>query len=73
MSIDTGTIPSHVRPELVVDFDFIRPAAEGIDPYSALKRLHGGPDFSIKPGAAVRTGTGIVPGVLSLPLSWRLQ
>lgn len=32
-----------------------------------LKRI---PDFWIKPGAAVRTGSGIVHSVLSLPLAW---
>ena len=32
-----------------------------------LKRI---PDFAVKPGAKVRTGSGIVHSVLSLPLAW---
>ena len=35
--------PAHVAPELVVDFDFMRPGPEGSDPFEAWSRLHGLP------------------------------
>ena len=35
--------PSHVAPQLVVDFDFMRPGPEGSDPFEAWTRLHGLP------------------------------
>jgi cytochrome P450 len=35
--------PAHVPPELVVDFDFMRPGPEGGDPFEAWSRLHGLP------------------------------
>jgi len=35
--------PSHVPPELVVDFDFMRPGPEGGDPFEAWSRLLGLP------------------------------
>lgn len=35
--------PAHVLPELVVDFDFMRPGPEGSDPFEAWTRLHGLP------------------------------
>jgi cytochrome P450 len=35
--------PAHVAPELVVDFDFMRPGPEGSDPFAAWSQLHGLP------------------------------
>lgn len=44
------TIPSHVDPELVVDFDYRNPARiEDGDVYKAYARLHQGPDISWSP------------------------
>lgn len=41
-----ATIPAHVPPELVVDFDYIHPAGlEELGVYRAIKRLHDGPDI----------------------------
>jgi cytochrome P450 len=43
--------PAHVPAEAVVDFDFFQPAgmADGEDVYTALKRLHAGPDIQWTP------------------------
>ncbi len=40
---DTATLPRHVAPHLVADFDFYRPCEPGGDPFVAWTRLHGGP------------------------------
>ncbi len=37
------TLPAHVPPELVVDFDFYRPEGADVDPFAALMRLKDGP------------------------------
>ncbi|MBV1687857.1 cytochrome P450 [Novosphingobium sp. G106] len=43
-------IPPHVDPALVVDFDYLRPAGiEDSDVFTALGRLHEGPDISWTP------------------------
>lgn len=39
------SIPPHVPPELVVDFDFVHPKGAERDLFLALKRLHEGPDI----------------------------
>lgn len=44
MSVNDA-VPSHVSPDLVVDFDFLHPAGFDEDPFLALKRLHNGPDI----------------------------
>jgi hypothetical protein len=44
------TIPSHIPPELVVDFDFNQPPGiEDGDVYGAWRRLYAGPDIVWSP------------------------
>src|SRR5262245_809806 len=43
MTIVHAATPSHVPPELVVDFDYFRPEGSDVDPFLALKKLHGKP------------------------------
>lgn len=40
-----ATIPSHVPPELVVDYDYLYPEGFQEDIFIAFKRLHDGPDI----------------------------
>ncbi len=44
MSVNDA-VPSHVSPDLVVDFDFFASGRSDEDPFLALKRLHNGPDI----------------------------
>src|SRR3546814_15727946 len=42
--------PGHVPDELVVDYDYVRPAGmEEVGVYNAVKRLHDGPDIIWSP------------------------
>jgi cytochrome P450 len=42
-AVATVERPDHVRPDLLIDFDFMRPGPEGGDPFAAWSRLHGLP------------------------------
>lgn len=42
-AVTTVERPAHVSPDLVIDFDFMRPGSEGCDPFAAWSRLHGLP------------------------------
>lgn len=59
--------PAHVSPELVVDFDFMRPGPEGGDPFEAWSRLIGLPPLVWTPrngGHWIATRGDDIPAIL---------
>jgi cytochrome P450 len=66
--MDAHTIPAHVDPSLVVDFDFWRPGPPGSDPFLAWIALHGKPPLVWTPrngGHWVVTRGEDVPKILA--------